>query len=96
MMYFKHFHSWLTAYGGGLGKLAIASWLLTNTMFLLCSPCPVHNPGFCETDIPWELSRHLAWYLLLPHHSLADIVRHRKNTFIPDTQYGHVPCSPDD
>lgn len=25
---------------GGLGKLAIASWLLTNTMFLLCSRVP--------------------------------------------------------
>ena len=46
MMYFKHFHSWLTAYGGGLGKLAIASWLLTNTMFLLCSRVPFMTLDF--------------------------------------------------
>ena len=67
MMYFKHFHSWLTAYGGGLGKLAIASWLLTNTMFLLCSRVPFMTLdfvrqislgsflGICLT-IPWLIS----------------------------------------
>ena len=37
MMNFKRLYPWLTAYGGGLARLAIASWLLTNTMFLLGS-----------------------------------------------------------
>ena len=29
MMNFKRLYPWLTAYGGGLARLAIASWLLT-------------------------------------------------------------------
>ena len=40
MMNFKRLYPWLTAYGGGLARLAIASWLLTNTMFLLGSRVP--------------------------------------------------------
>ena len=78
-----------------LGKLTMASWLLTNTMFLLASHvlCDI---GLCETDSLGKLLGHLARNLSLHGHSLCTSLRPLPDSFFPDSQRAHVHCHSDD